>query len=378
MEAIGIIAIAQLSAAGGTAPYTGPLDIVAGAVVAYGQRALSAAQRSSALYTIRRDSDDATQVFSSDAITGDAPLESIASFLGTPKYCAFAEIVSGGSGYSDGQFIATLVGGVYDTQASVSVIAADGSVVSVDVINNPGSYTTPPTGIITTSGGDGTGLTLRCIFRGVGFYTNFNDQSGNAANVLTVIEDFEPSWAMFYNNIPCLALLDGQATGILQGNDGSLTWDGGPGTLFVVVNVSSSGNNASTTFSVDQTPSNNNFFDLSALGTNITPYTEMQSGMTFSEWDVDVPSAIGTGLSVLELIYDADGNVSLYRNGVSVSMSGGSVVPLPAITGRFRLQLGSGVFYAVFEVVLWNSELSSGNRALIRQNMADYYGIALS
>jgi hypothetical protein len=62
--------------------YTGPLDIVAGAVVAYGQRALSAAKRGSALYTIRRSSDNTTQSFSSDATTGAAPTASITSFIG--------------------------------------------------------------------------------------------------------------------------------------------------------------------------------------------------------------------------------------------------------------------------------------------------------
>ncbi len=62
--------------------YTGPLDIVPGAVVAYGQRALSAAKLGTALYTIRRDSDDTTQSFNSDAVTGDAPVASIQSFIG--------------------------------------------------------------------------------------------------------------------------------------------------------------------------------------------------------------------------------------------------------------------------------------------------------
>jgi Alpha-L-arabinofuranosidase B, catalytic len=68
--------------AGGGGSYTGPLDIVSGAVVAYGQRALSAAKRGSALYTIRRDSDDATHTYNSDATTGDAPAAAISSFIG--------------------------------------------------------------------------------------------------------------------------------------------------------------------------------------------------------------------------------------------------------------------------------------------------------
>lgn len=62
--------------------YEGPLDIVSDAVVAYGQRALSAAMRGSQLYTLRRDSDDTTQSFSSDASTGAAPADDIVTFIG--------------------------------------------------------------------------------------------------------------------------------------------------------------------------------------------------------------------------------------------------------------------------------------------------------
>ncbi len=61
--------------------YTGPLDIVPGAVVAYGQRALSAARLGSPLYTIREDAGDTTQSFSSDAVTGEAPVAEITAFL---------------------------------------------------------------------------------------------------------------------------------------------------------------------------------------------------------------------------------------------------------------------------------------------------------
>jgi len=66
---------------GGGSSYTGPLDIVPGAVVAYGQRALSAAKRGTALYTLREDAGDTTQSFNSDAVTGDAPVAAITAFL---------------------------------------------------------------------------------------------------------------------------------------------------------------------------------------------------------------------------------------------------------------------------------------------------------
>jgi len=71
------------NAASGPPPsYTGPLDVVPGAVVAYGQRAMAAANLGSPVYTIRRDSDDATQAFNSDATTGAVDPAAIAAFIG--------------------------------------------------------------------------------------------------------------------------------------------------------------------------------------------------------------------------------------------------------------------------------------------------------
>ena len=77
--------------------YTGPLDLVAGAVVAYGQRALSAAKLGTALYTIREDAGNTTQSFNSDAVTGDAPVAAINSFLnGANGHIALWNDQSGG------------------------------------------------------------------------------------------------------------------------------------------------------------------------------------------------------------------------------------------------------------------------------------------
>lgn len=77
-------ATGQVSADSNTvtlAAYEGPLDLVPGAVAAYGQRALSAAMLGQALYTIREDAGDTTQSFNSDAETGAAPVASITTFL---------------------------------------------------------------------------------------------------------------------------------------------------------------------------------------------------------------------------------------------------------------------------------------------------------
>ncbi len=66
--------------AGGVGP--GPLDLTSGAIAAYSQRALSAAKRGTALFTLQRDSDNTTQSFNSDATTGDAPTSAISSWIG--------------------------------------------------------------------------------------------------------------------------------------------------------------------------------------------------------------------------------------------------------------------------------------------------------
>jgi len=81
-EILPIATVAMETAIEESEEYVGPLDLVSGSIVAYGHRALSAAKRGSALYTIRRDSDDTTQAFSSDAVTGVADATAISTFIG--------------------------------------------------------------------------------------------------------------------------------------------------------------------------------------------------------------------------------------------------------------------------------------------------------
>ena len=67
---------------GGGGSYTGPLDIQSGAIVAYSQRAMGSTTRGTALYTLRRSSDNTTQSFSSDVTTGDPPTAEMSTFIG--------------------------------------------------------------------------------------------------------------------------------------------------------------------------------------------------------------------------------------------------------------------------------------------------------
>lgn len=75
------VAILACAPSGGGSGYVGPLDIVSGAVVAYSQRAMSAASRGSALFTFRENSGNTTQSFASDATTGLPSIAAINAFL---------------------------------------------------------------------------------------------------------------------------------------------------------------------------------------------------------------------------------------------------------------------------------------------------------
>lgn len=61
--------------------YTGPLDLVPGAVVAYGTRALSAARRGQNIFRLQEDGEDTEMDFAADSVTGAAPLAAIAAWL---------------------------------------------------------------------------------------------------------------------------------------------------------------------------------------------------------------------------------------------------------------------------------------------------------
>lgn len=72
--------LANIEDSGAEAGYTGPLDIVPDAVVAYSQRAMAAAWTSNAL-TIRRDSDDATQSFAT-TVSNAVDAAAVSAFIG--------------------------------------------------------------------------------------------------------------------------------------------------------------------------------------------------------------------------------------------------------------------------------------------------------
>ncbi len=94
-----------------------------------------------------------------------------------------AEIVSGGSGYTNGAQTLTVVGGT-GTAATLNVTVAGGVVTSVDSIAGAGSYTANPTNPVSTTGGGGTGATFNLDISGEFSYSY---DSGNLVNVAIVI-----------------------------------------------------------------------------------------------------------------------------------------------------------------------------------------------
>lgn len=76
-----------------------------------------------------------------------------------------ATIADGGSGYTNGTQTLTVVGGT-GTAAQIEVTVAGGVVTSVDGITVAGAYTVNPSNPATTSGGGGTGCTLRLSISG--------------------------------------------------------------------------------------------------------------------------------------------------------------------------------------------------------------------
>lgn len=79
--------------------YTGPLDLVPGAIVALGSRALTSAWLGQNIFRLRRDSDDAEQNFAADATTGEAPAAAIAAFIGAGDGFLVTMYDQSGNGY---------------------------------------------------------------------------------------------------------------------------------------------------------------------------------------------------------------------------------------------------------------------------------------
>lgn len=98
-----------------------------------------------------------------------------------------AEIVNGGSGYTNGAQTLTVVGGT-GTAATINVNVVGGVVDSVTSIATAGSYTANPPNPASTTGGGGTGATLRLTIRGTFSYSYDSSFNPNVAIIVFHID----------------------------------------------------------------------------------------------------------------------------------------------------------------------------------------------
>jgi hypothetical protein len=387
-----LIASGQASSGGGT-PYTGPLDIVPNPVAAFAMFSLSS-EWTSDVVTLRRASDDTTQSFAPVAEHAVDP-SAVASFMGATTYqCLSAGIVAGGSGYADGTFDVTVVGGTHSIAAVVNVSAESGAVNVVNSITTAGSYTALASNPAATTGGTGAGLTLNLQFgvlTGGAFATKWVNQRGNGNDVVQSTGANQPAWAPAHiGDMPGLSF-DGVAQFLATAGD--TDWTGSGFTVFVVVapyavsgtrqyalGVNAAGGSAAGP-DINVGLSNANF----DFSTDDAGYSNGAGG-NFTLPTLD-PNTLTLAVNSLQL-FDAviqPGSGSGKQNGVVMP---GIVAGFgTGITGAVNLPLAIGALDAVtpgnyangtiVAVIAYDTALSGANITAIRENIADKCGIVL-
>lgn len=91
-------------------------------------------------------------------------------------------IVSDGTGYTAGDIL-TVAGGTYTVQAQVKVVTVSGGVITELRMETAGSYSVPPTGTLTLSGGSGSGATCTLTFVGGSVWTLTADGAYQTLNL---------------------------------------------------------------------------------------------------------------------------------------------------------------------------------------------------
>lgn len=268
--------------------YVGPLDIQDGALVAYSAgRALSSAMRGSPVYTIRRDSDDAAQTFSTDAITGLISHPAISGFL------------------------------------------------------------------------DGT----------EGFVTLWKDQGGNSQDLSQADPTSQPQWESDEPSIddqPYLSFSTNLGSGSISlSTAGDITFPSGQMTIFMLV---------AGDFSFHARTGSGPNVDFESGPNAFNDMTDADSNEAYGGYSNELDD---TQYTIFETVWEYGSN-TMVRNGVALTRTdnfdnGG---PLESLAARLTL-LGNNGYTGVAELLAYPAILSAPTRALIRQNIADHYGITL-
>lgn len=370
--------------------YTGPLDLVPGALMAYGQRALSAAMLEQPLYTLRNGA-GSSQSFSSDS-SGDAPTASIVTFVGTDKGVFTVAIAAGGTGYDNGadasQFTVTLVGGTSTVAATVQVQTnGSGVVTKIDGVNVVGHYSAPPTNPVATTGDDGTnhgtGLTFTCTFHELGFISTWSDQSGNANDLTQAVALSQPWWdSAGANSKPCLPA-GTKVLGARKLTAGATVDVDGAWTSFHVLRQDANG----TTQIVDAASgeATSAAISLSAVsGALLDFYAYSDDGVHESGVETEGACVTEDEFLLVE-VYATGATIEIYVNGASESVGAnfgadgifGACSDLDLFLEFVNNANGRAPMTRV-EDIIYASALSSGDRLALRQNIAAYYGITLA
>lgn len=367
-----VTAVSSVGSAGVTivpeTGYEGPLDIVAGAVVAYGQRALSAAKRGTALYTIKRKTDDATQSFSSDATTGAAPSSEITAF-----------IVNGGAATFN-QTGAT-VNGVND----ITLVSATGVIVGMPISGTgipAGALVAFISGLVITvnPAPTATNAAVTLTFSYFGIQSTWNDQGADGKNASEPVAYRGPTWyTSQVNGVPAARFNTSNVEGGTALKTASnVTFPNGKITWFAVLKLSVAGSLFGQNYRAA-----NNFSNASVSNTDITTYINDAEGDQAGATGTD-DTTLTNAFYLIEVACEF-GSRSVRINGVDKNATSGDAGAAPVGAVAQLLILGdddpvpqSPIEAYVAELLIYASILTSQQRSNIRTNIATYYGITLS
>jgi hypothetical protein len=329
----------------------GPLDLVSTAAFAYGNRALSAAKLGTALYTLKRSADAATQSFNSDATTGAAPSGSIVSFIGTasPRNGAISNgsdliVLDDASGVMLGQEVSGI--GIPDESFVLDISDAP----TVQISNNA------------TATNAAAALTFETMAR----FTIWKDQGAHGVDLDN--GDQGPVWiADQANGHPAAGgMFNAQLFSTVEAS--FLTGDS---TVFWVCK---NGSGQAAGFTMNFNTSNDASFHPGALASQRL-FNSDDSTEASAQFDNAQPEdvyAIWDGTCQL-------GAHTMRYNGAALSSTAVTDTGAPPLNIVDLLILATAYYGdGTLEVIAYPSILSDADRLAIRQNIAAYYGITLS
>ena len=339
----------------GEAPpsYTGPLDLVPGVILAYDQRAASAAKLGTALYTILSDRSGTTDQFESNATTGVAPFATMGTFIGSPF---------------------THTGAVVDTLDTITLSDSFADVAVGQVI----SGTNIPAGTYVISVGsmpiisisqaaNGTDAAQVLTFTPNGIPQPWVDQSANGYNTRTESGFTVPITKFSADNIPYFSSLPSQTAFLAAESVGfaaagarsySIVFDYVQGTSVTILSHEDIATDAYLEIGTAQNQDDDVYLNMVSA-----------DGATSCYWVT--PSTMATGRHLVEVWIAANGDATIKIDGVNTNavIDGDAVVPPESTANVFlRPKVGRCLPYCAY---IW--QLANANAAT--SNFIDYYSI---